>query len=224
MEGFIVPLIIGAIILINALIKKARDSGQKVQARPDRGGEYEASQEKIQDFLEGVLGQRRQAPAQPETASPQQDAYRPPGRPALSGQPVEVAIPEARAETPGADQWFVGKKGRRYGPYNTDQVRAFVQQGRLGPKSLLWNPQTGKWQQVRSTEECAGALKETVKQQTSAPSRPSPPKQAARPTGAALPLQLMGSDLKRAVVWAEILGPPVSMRSHRGHRPPTAGR
>lgn len=62
--------------------------------------------------------------------------------------------------------------------------------------------------------------------------RVAAPKQAAAvsaaPTAApprltvAAPL-LPHSDLKKAVVWAEILGAPVSLRGRAGHRPPSAG-
>ena len=54
--------------------------------------------------------------------------------------------------------------------------------------------------------------------------RPIPPAQPPAPTaGPVVPtaVRLADTDLKKAVVWAEILGRPVSMRRRRGHEPPT---
>ena len=48
------------------------------------------------------------------------------------------------------------------------------------------------------------------------PATAPPPPQSNAPTTVRLP----GANLKKAVVWSEILRPPVSMRKRVGHRPP----
>ena len=65
------------------------------------------------------------------------------------------------------------------------------------------------------------------KPRSAAAARPrvQPKKKApAPPAEGRIPLHMSRSDLRQAVVWSEILGRPVSMRRHRGHRPPTLSR
>lgn len=67
--------------------------------------------------------------------------------------------------------------------------------------------------------------KKTVKRKTSKsprtrvappPAAAPPPSQSAAPTT----VRVAGANLKKAIVWSEILRPPVSMRKRVGHRPP----
>ena len=57
-----------------------------------------------------------------------------------------------------------------------------------------------------------------------APAAPTPARHTVPRPPLPIAPRLVGSDLKNAVLWLEILGPPVSARRRGGHRPPTLQR
>jgi hypothetical protein len=50
----------------------------------------------------------------------------------------------AASPAPAQDSWFVSVDGKSYGPYASEQIRAFLSEGRITPHSQVM-PQGGRW-------------------------------------------------------------------------------
>lgn len=57
-----------------------------------------------------------------------------------------------------ADRWYVSRKGNRYGPYKTGQMKDMIREGRLGPKTRAWTPSMGEWRTLRNIGRFAEIL------------------------------------------------------------------
>lgn len=53
--------------------------------------------------------------------------------------------------------WYYAENGEQRGPYGTDEMAAFVRQGAVAGRTLVWNPSLTDWAQLRETS-LAGLL------------------------------------------------------------------
>ena len=194
------------IFVVGRALKSARsESGRRAAAGVDDEG-FEAAPEEIQEFLRSLTtaAQRRAAggeggvPGAAERARPAG-----PARVQAGGAPLRGPGAPARARPPGP---------------------ARVQAG----AAPFWAPAPAveEMPDVRPAPQPRRVRTQSRKKPT--PRRKSPPREVVaateraaaaapkKPRGDAAPvLALRGTDLKRAVIWAEVLGPPVSRRRNR---------
>ncbi len=176
------------VVFFGGIVKRLLDSlaGQP-EARERRRVDYEATQEQIRQFLEGLQPPQEARVADEETpavarlldAEAEPELRGPVVRPSSAGRPVLRRSPREGRQTPSP------AREPRVSP------RRRAPRGRAEAPSA---PQAGKGEQ------------------------PGLPPQALK-AAAVTPLAFRGMDLKRAVLWSEILGPPVSAR--RGRRRPS---
>jgi len=170
-----------------ALRKALAGSAERTRAQPGEAG-YEATTADIQEFLRGLT-----SAAGPRTVGGQQGPAD--GMQVLEG-PVraEAARPAAPGARAAATPFWEGQPA----------VPIAVPVPAAKPRPVrTQRPRQPAQQPKRRPREPLAARRPTV----------VPPKAAAG--GPALPLGLRGTDLRRAVVWAEILGPAVSRRRAR---------
>lgn len=54
-----------------------------------------------------------------------------------------------------AEQWYISKEGKQYGPYSWEELTAFAGEGRIGPEDNIWNSSMAAW---RPAGEVPGLL------------------------------------------------------------------
>jgi len=176
MEEFAILILIGFIVLVNAIIRKLAQSMARQQRAAGEGAQYEATPEQVRKFLQEIAGGARPAQA-PPAARPAAGPVQPPVVP-----PIVPVEPEGQPAVPPA--------------------------ARVSPPSPPPRRPTRRRRDRRRPRPAQPAL--PVQEEVAAAARRAP-----------VATGLRGFDLKQAVVWSEILGRPVSMRRHIGHRPPT---
>jgi len=68
----------------------------------------------------------------------------PPGPPPPPGGPP--APPAAAPQPPPSSRnWYLGRGGERYGPYDDQQFEAMVREGNVLPDDLVWNETMAEW-------------------------------------------------------------------------------
>ncbi|MBS3764471.1 MAG: DUF4339 domain-containing protein [Planctomycetes bacterium] len=217
MEQLAILIVIGVFYGIGYLVKKATESASQNQGA--RGEKYEASQGQIQDFLQEIKKGANNAKQKNSSAARRSSA-------ASAGTP-QMSTSSSSSKSSGSndyseltkEDWFVSRKGKRYGPYKTDRIRNMIEAGKLGPRSKVWNTSFGSWRELKGVGEFSKNLRKAWEKRQS--SKKKEPKSAPSKTPLVPLSDLAGGDMKRAVIWAEILRPPVCLRGHIGHRPPT---
>ena len=76
--------------------------------------------------------------------------------------------------------WTINVAGRVYGPYTTERMRAFGEEGRLGPNSLVTREGTTDWHEARDEPEFSDMFGADATAQEPAPApQPAPVPQPA---------------------------------------------
>jgi hypothetical protein len=184
-EGLIIMVFVGIILLVNALIKKATEGKEEnswdgAQKNSKRDA-YQASEDQVQDFLQQIQQRREQAE--------QKQAQR-------RREPAEADFEQTSPEW-SAEESQEEREETTQTPASTSRQET--------PKS----PGTRR-------KASTGAAARKTPRVASLPSYG----EEARETR----FVVRRSDLTRAVIWSEILRPPVSLRDEIGHRPISTGR
>ena len=74
--------------------------------------------------------------------------------------------------------WTINVSGRVYGPYTSERMRAFAQEGRLGPTSLVAREGSADWHEARDEPEFSEFFMAAKPQ----PPQPAPAAPAAKPS------------------------------------------
>jgi len=85
--------------------------------------------------------------------------------------------------------WTINIGGRSYGPYTSERMRSFAEEGRLAPHSLVTREGTSDWHEARDEPEFADIFAAP-----GAKSAPVQPVQGVRPQ-AAPPMQALPADM-----------------------------
>ena len=206
MGGNIIPLIIFIIFVVLSIagsVKKA--SQQQGRAKPRaRREDSEPPDEAIQQFLGELQRKAEAAPQQPpQMAQAGPVAQVQPPQMAQAGPVAQVQPPQL----PPAPQVVPIQVVEEAQP--AVAVRAPVPEQPVVPQ----RPRAAQKRRPRKPRRAPASKPAPA----AAAGAPKPAPQARVPFGA----RPTRWDLKRAVVWSEILGAPISMRRHIGHRPPT---
>jgi hypothetical protein len=199
------PVILLLFFVVPALVKKILSMVQE-QAKPDQGerGTYEATPDEIADFLRSI--ERGRAQAQPE-AGPRPAAGEP-GRPAggvamqVPEAPAAPAMPEAAA--------LVRPTLRRPARAPKQRAEAPARAASAG-RARTAKPR----KRTRRTRRPAQQAPRTAKAR---PAKKGKGVRAVVPAKRAPATPRSAADLRQAVIWSEILGPPVSVRRRRGRK------
>jgi hypothetical protein len=105
---------------------------------------------------EDVVG-RQSAGTPPEPAEPVESE--PPAQPSAPeaahapepevGEEVEKPSPET--------QWHIAYRGERYGPYSTSRMWELIEEGRVKPRTNVWNRVMGEWRKAGNVLPFAAA-------------------------------------------------------------------
>jgi hypothetical protein len=102
-----------------------------------------------------------------------------------------------------SEQWFCAVNGEQSGPYDNEQVRSMVRQGRLKPDDLAWQEGMADWTPVGSIPALAAQPAARVQAPASVPAVSVPPRGMQREAYAAAP----AADRLPPVPAAPVIGP-----------------
>jgi hypothetical protein len=192
--GVIVFLIIIIISVIGRIIQAAADRTESSNGGgAGRGGEgqYSASPDDIRQFLEGLESPRR--------AQQTKQRQQPPAPPRQA--PPEPEPAPTRLAEQSHDTWETGsgqEQGMPSGPV-LEQPTSGATGRSAEKKAARRRALAARKKKLAAQRKRKAAVTSTEPSRVSAPGK---------------------DDLKSAVIWSEILGPPVSRRRRPGHRPP----
>jgi hypothetical protein len=164
--------------------------------------DVEASRSEVEDFLRSLQDSRRQQGQVQAPAPPRQGAQRRPQGPQRQGGRVQAGRPQ---EAP----FWLGQPPQPVNEEGPTTTLVQLDAPTVSPAVPAVRPTAAR--RRRKDEDAVETLvaKEPVKE--TAPT-------VAEAAGVALSdLKKLG--LKKAVIWSEILGPPLSLRRRGGHRP-----
>ncbi len=49
-----------------------------------------------------------------------------------------------------SEQWYINRNGQQYGPYSTEQMKAYAQKGELSPDDYIWAQGMAEWSHARN--------------------------------------------------------------------------
>ena len=208
MGDFVTLIIIGILFGVGTIVRRAMEAAaQKERRRPQQDREFRASRDQIREFLEDIRqGRQATAPAPEPPAEPVEELREFPAEPVeelreFPAEPVEE-LREFPAEPAEELREFPAEPAEELQPI-------------APPRPVEMPPAPvpkAKPRRARKRKEAAAEVRAPVRAQPSAP-----PAEPAAPPAFRVP----DIDLKKAMVWSEIIGRPVSMRRRIGHKPPT---
>ena len=194
MAGLITLVFIGLVVLINAwLSKKKSESEDEGTRRAEGGRKYEASGKQVQDFLDQVKQRREEAEREQSQRRSQ------PARASVEQTSAQWTREEEEEQKEEKEAAETSRKPPRR-PKKSGKMKRKKPPARRGK-----TPRTGK---VRPT---------TGSRARYAPRVSSMPRYGESPQRAGFSVRR--EDLTNAVIWSEILRPPVSLRGEIGHEP-----
>ncbi len=190
--GNFIFFIIVLIFIVSAIKRAMEKAADEAKKNAPKGRDFEASPSEVEEFLRSLQKARRQqTQVQAQRGAPRAQPARPQARPAEGMRPRAQAAAEA--------------------PFWMGESRGAVRS--VKPAAPAARPVRVRRPAERDADDHVEALvaREPVKEE------PPPKPKAAVVT----PPQLRKVSLKDAVIWSEILGPPLSRRGPGGRR---AGR
>lgn len=202
----VVPIVIVLLFLLSGL-KKILEAAQEQGGEGSGGrGEYEASASEVQDFLRGLEQAQKQQGEQRVQADLQERAGGP--RRAAGGAvtPEQAGIPDQ-----GSTFWQEpSREEAETAEREAEQARQRAEKRRRAAEERLAR---ARKQAERERRKRQGAGPEAAMESAEGGEGQKVPTVTAQ--------GLKRIDLKQAVIWSEILGPPVGRRGpRRGHVPP----
>lgn len=199
----IVPLIVIIIFALSGLKKLLQSVAEQAQeGRGEDSGEYVASPSDLQDFLRGLEQARREQGGAAAQAG------------AGQGRAAEGAPQRRRRPQEGAAR---ARGGGRQAAARRAERSLEVQQG----ATAFWEQTEAEETPPPPTEKKREEKPKPAVRAEAAAARKAEPSRERPELPALTPEGLKSADLRQAVIWSEILGPPVSKRPRPGHVPPT---
>ena len=199
MEELVFFIFIGIVLLIKVLIKMAQSGGEEKsrtsRAGPQPSGQgeevYKASETQVQDFLEQIQQRRKQAEQQQKQAQRRRE-------------PARASVEQTSA------QWT-----REEEQEEKDETKS-----RKPPSPPKRGAKTNR--KTRTARRRKTSKTGKVRPTTGSRSRYAPRVSSMPRYGETAPragFTVRPEDLTNAVIWSEILRPPVSLRGGIGHEP-----
>jgi hypothetical protein len=200
MEELVFFIFIGIVLLLKALIKMAQSGGGEEESTTSRAGRrqpgqgegtYKASEKQVQDFLEQIQQRREQA----EQKQKQSRRRR---------EPARASVEQTSAQWTGEEEKNEKQEAESRKPPPT-------------PKQADKTTRKKRTSRGRTTAKTGKVHPTTGSRSRYAPRVSSMPGYGA--TAPRAGFSVRPEDLTNALIWSEILRPPVSLRSEIGHDP-----